>query len=204
VARKFLSFIYFLAFPAAGILMVLAPPIIRVLSGPGFEEAVLSMRIASVLVVLMGITNFVGLQVLLPDRGEGKLLAATAAGASVNLALNFLLIPRFAQHGAAAALIAAETSSAIVLGLMSRGSRLGFRLMDGIALRYAAMALPATVAASAAGQWAAPDLLLLPAAFAAGAGVYLGGLAMLRDPLLLEIAAMAGARLKVRHAADPG
>ena len=73
MARKSLSLIYMLSFPIAGYLLALSAPIIRMLSGPGFEAAVPTMVISAPLVLLMGFTNFLGLQIIFPDKGEKKL-----------------------------------------------------------------------------------------------------------------------------------
>lgn len=191
MARKSLSFVYFLAFPAAGVILALAPRILNVLSGPGFEGAVPAMRITAPLIILMGFTNFIGLQIIFPNHGEKKLLVTTLISAAVDLALNLALIPAMGQNGTALALIGAECSSAIALALMSRSHGLGFRLVDGITLRYASMALLASAAVYAVSRlWQGPDMAVLPAAFAAGCIVYLGGLWMMADPLLIELAAV--------------
>jgi O-antigen/teichoic acid export membrane protein len=205
MARKSLSFVYFLAFPAAGVMFVLAPRILHVLSGPGFETAIPAMRITSPLVILMGFTNFIGLQIIFPNNGEKKLLITTLISAGVDLAVNLALIPSMGQNGSALALIGAECSSAVALAIMSGGHGLGFRLVDGIAVRYASMALLASAAVHAVSRfWRAPDAAVLPAAFAAGCIVYLGGLWLLADPLLRELAGvLRGLRRTLTKADGP-
>ena len=205
MARKSLSFVYFLAFPAAGVILVLAPRILHVLSGPGFETAIPAMRITAPLVILMGFTNFIGLQIIFPNHGEKKLLVTTLISGGVDLVLNLTLIPAMGQNGSAIALIGAESSSAIALALMSGGHGLGFRLVDGITLRYASMASLASAAVYAVSRlWRAPDLVVLPAAFAAGCMVYLGGLWMMSDPLLKElVAVLQGMRRSLGKADGP-
>ena len=171
-----------------GVIFVLAPRILNVLSGPGFEAAIPAMRITATLVILMGFTNFIGLQIIFPNHGEKKLLITTLISAAVNLALNLTLIPSMGQNGSALALIGAECSSAIALAIMSGGHGLGFRLVDGVTIRYASMALLASAAIYAVSRfWGASDIAVLPAAFAAGCVVYLGGLWLMADPLLKEL-----------------
>ena len=91
----------------------LGPLLIPIAYGKAFEVAVLPF-----LIMLPGIPfRSIHLGVSAYFIGEGRpgaMMPAVAAAASVNLALDIILIPRFAMIGAAAATVAAEVCMAII------------------------------------------------------------------------------------------
>jgi O-antigen/teichoic acid export membrane protein len=196
MARKSISFIYLTTFPMVGALLVLSPGIVRLISGPGFLEAVPAMRIAVPLIALMGFTNFLGLQVIFPNGGEGKLLMTTLVGASIDLALNLLLIPRYGYIGTAIALVAAESGAFLTLCLLSRGSGMGHILFSGDMLRYAVAAGLCSAVILLASRIQGPDSLVVPLAALAGSACYILFLGLAKDPLTLEILAVLGGKIR--------
>lgn len=94
--------------PAACYFVLFARESIMVLAGEGFAGSVLPMRIIMPSVVFIGISNIIGMQMLVPAGKEKKVVIAAFIGAAVDLALNMILIPRYASAGAAAATLAAE------------------------------------------------------------------------------------------------
>jgi O-antigen/teichoic acid export membrane protein len=95
--------------------ILFADDCILLLAGHGFAGSGASMKIIMPTVVLIGISNIIGIQMLVPQGREKETVKASVIGATVDLALNLILIPRFASAGAAAATLAAE---ACVTGYM--------------------------------------------------------------------------------------
>lgn len=108
LADKSIRFIYMLAFPFMIGLFLLANPVIQLFSGPQFVDSIITLRILVPIILLIGISNFIGIQILLPRGGEKKLLYSTLTGAGVNFTLNLFLIPIYKHNGAAAATVIAE------------------------------------------------------------------------------------------------
>jgi len=94
--------------PVALAFMIFARQCIYVLAGDSFSGAVMPMIIIMPSVVFIGISNIIGIQMLVPAGCERTVVAAAVIGAVVDLILNLILIPRFASSGAAAATLAAE------------------------------------------------------------------------------------------------
>jgi O-antigen/teichoic acid export membrane protein len=160
------------------------------------------MMISAPLVVMMAFTNFLGLQIIFPNRGESKLLIVTLISAAVNLTLNLLLVRSYGQNGAAFALICAELNSVFILSLMSKGTRLEFPLFGIDAMRYVAAAAVSTAAIFGLSRISGPDLLALPMASGAGAACYLLMLKVTGDPMLMEFLEVLGRKLKRVPASD--
>ena len=120
LAYKYLDCVLLLAFPSAVGLTLLAEPIIYLLSGDKFMEAVPAMRIMNPLLVVMGISNLLGVQVFFPLKKEKWTLYSDICGAIVNLSLNMILIPKLYSLGAAIGTIVAETCVTLVQVILAR------------------------------------------------------------------------------------
>ena len=104
------SFSFMLAFIVPLILcsMALAPQIVYVLSGAGYEGAVLPMRILMPAALAVGIAQVLAVQVLMPMRRDKILLVASVVGASVSLLINFTVVPFLQSTGTAIVLVLSE------------------------------------------------------------------------------------------------
>lgn len=71
--------------------------------------AVIPMQIIMPTIIFIGLTNIMGIQMLVPMGCEKIVLYSEIAGAVVDLALNTLLIPRLASAGAAIGTLVAES-----------------------------------------------------------------------------------------------
>lgn len=107
---KSLNFIFLLAIPASVGVFMLAKPIILIFTGSGYTEAITTVRILSPVILIIGLSNLIGVQILLSHGKEKFTLISTSIGAVTNFVLNLLLIQKFNHNGAAIATIVAETS----------------------------------------------------------------------------------------------
>lgn len=113
LTTKSYNFILMIAFPILWGVIILAPSIIMLFCGADFAPSILTLRIISPIIVFIGISNLLGIQMLYP-LGKIKLVTlSTGIGALVNMSLNLLLIPEFAENGAAIATVMAELSVTI-------------------------------------------------------------------------------------------
>jgi O-antigen/teichoic acid export membrane protein len=108
VSKKALNFVFLCASPLMIYFILFAKDGILLLSGEAYLNSVLPMQIIMPTLLLIGITNILGIQILLPLGKEKTVLYSEIAGAVVDLILNALLIPRIASAGAAIGTVAAE------------------------------------------------------------------------------------------------
>ena len=106
--NKSFNFIAILSVPASVGLLFLAPELILAFSSSEFHDATLTMQLLSPLTIIIGLGYFWGFQVLTPAGKDREMLFAVLIGMTLNLGLNFTLIPRFRQDGAAVANIISE------------------------------------------------------------------------------------------------
>lgn len=95
---------------------LLAPLLVQILLGTGFEASVPVLRLLGLNLPLIAAGTVLGIFWALPWRRERLFLAAVALGGAVNLALAFALIPGWGPLGMAFSVIVAELA---VTGLLA-------------------------------------------------------------------------------------
>ena len=88
--------------------IVFAPQIILVLSGSGYEGAILPMRIVMPLVFIIGYEQILVIETLMPLKKDKSILINSILGATVGLTLNLLLVPHLKSVGSACVWLATE------------------------------------------------------------------------------------------------
>lgn len=119
LSQKSLSFVVAITLPLSVGLMLTAPFLVPLFCGPTYSEAIPALIMISPIILFIGVSNVLGIQILFPLGKENVVIISTAVGAIVNLVLNLWLIPRYAQNGAAVATVVAEllvTVSMLILG----------------------------------------------------------------------------------------
>ncbi len=108
ITKKALNFVFLAALPLMLYFMLYAGQGINFISGEAFAGAILPMQIIMPTLLFIGITNILGIEILVPLGRERTVLYSEIAGAVVNLIINIMLIPRMASVGAAIGTLAAE------------------------------------------------------------------------------------------------
>ena len=86
----------------------IALAVILLFSGSQYISSILAMQIMNAVIVLIGMSNVIGIQIFMSVGKEKITLYSVIAGALVNFCMNLLLIPRFGVNGAAIGTVCAE------------------------------------------------------------------------------------------------
>lgn len=108
IAKRAMNFVIVFVIPSVIYFMVYAEEGILLLSGEGFEPAIPAMQAIMPTLLFIGVTNILGIQMLVPLGKEKQVLYSTILGAIVDLVINILLIPKYGATGAALGTTAAE------------------------------------------------------------------------------------------------
>ena len=108
IVNKSLNFTFLIASPLMVYFILFARQGIFFLSGVAYEGAIIPMRIIMPTLLLIGITNVLGIQILVPLGKEKIVLYSEVAGAVTDCILNFMLIPKMFAAGAAIGTLIAE------------------------------------------------------------------------------------------------
>ena len=121
ISGKALSFVTLFATPVMLYFILFAREGILLISSDSFEGSILPMQIIMPTLLWIGLTNILGLQMLVPLGREKVVLYSEIAGAVVDVALNAILIPRYASAGAAVGTLVAEIVVFVVQYAALRG-----------------------------------------------------------------------------------
>lgn len=114
ISRKAINFVFVIALPMMIYFILFAQEGILFLSGSAYYNAVVPMQVIMPTLLFIGLTNILGIQILVPLGKEKIVLYSEIAGAVVNLIINSLLIPLYTSVGAAIGTLAAEFAVLVV------------------------------------------------------------------------------------------
>lgn len=114
------EFVYFLAIPLTCGVISVAPIFIPLFLGQAFEKSSILTSIISPIILIIGLSNVIGTQYLLPTKKQKQFTISVVAGAFCNLILNGMLIPKLLSIGAAIATLLAESVVTLVQFYMIR------------------------------------------------------------------------------------
>ena len=120
LSEKSISITLLLALPLTIGLFFLSPSLIFIFSGEMFMDAIPAMHIISPIIVTIGVANITGSQILPAIGKEKASLISYIIGASMNITMNALFIPKLGATGAAIGTLTAETSVTLVQLLFAR------------------------------------------------------------------------------------
>ncbi len=114
IAQKALSFVFLIAFPMMLYFILFAEESIYFLSGSAYAGSIIPMQVIMPTLLFIGITNILGIQILVPLGKENTVLYSEIVGGIVDVVINAVLIPRFVSTGAAIGTLAAEFAVLLV------------------------------------------------------------------------------------------
>lgn len=132
IIRKAFHFVWILGIPVMLYFMIMAKESIFLLSGESYAGSIIPMQIITPTVVLIGLSNVLGIQILLPLGKEHLVFISEVAGAVVDLIINAMLIPIWGAAGAAFGTLVAEMVVLLVQAWALRNG--GFDLMKSVSL----------------------------------------------------------------------
>lgn len=103
-----LQFIGFISIPLWAYFTLFAKQGIDFLSGPDYAGAILPMQLIMPTLFFIGLSNLLGIQILVPMERENQVLKSVVLGAIVDLMINAMTIPAFGAAGAAFGTLVAE------------------------------------------------------------------------------------------------
>lgn len=186
MANKAVSFVIAVSLPLCIGLIFMANPIILLFCGVHFEPSILTLRFVAPIIIFIGLSGIMGMQILYPQGKERLVIISTLSGAIVNFCLNYLLIPSYAQYGAAIATFFAElsvTGIMIVIGY----KYLPIRFFTRQNMQYGISSLVVTVILIILRYLILDDYMYLLIGIIISVPTYCGCLYYTKDPFLLQL-----------------
>lgn len=117
--KKALDFVIVVGAPLSIGLFIMAPILIRVFCGENFIPSISTLEILSPIIFFISI-SYIFAQTIFSLGKENITIIVSCISASVNVVLNLMLIPRYAENGAGCATLFAECASMITYLFISR------------------------------------------------------------------------------------
>ena len=108
VSFKAMSFIFVSSIPLMIYFMIFAKYTVLFLFGAAFNDSIIPMQVIMPTLLLIGITNLIGFQIMVPLGKENLILYSVILGGITDVVLNFILIPKYSATGAALGTVFAE------------------------------------------------------------------------------------------------
>ena len=189
ITRKALNFVFLMATPLFVYFIYFAKEGIFFLSGNNYVGSIIPMQVIMPTLLLIGITNILGIQILVPTGREKIVLYSEIVGAVVDVIINALLIPVYASTGAAIGTLVAELAVFIVQYMTLKNE-----MHDSFKQIHFIKITIALVLASLASLWIKGlgwgDFAMLVISAILFFGVYGITLLILKEEMILEILEM--------------
>lgn len=108
LSKKAMEFVVSITLPMTVGMILTSPYLIILFCGESYMPAISTLQIISPIILAIGVSNILGIQILYPQGQENKVIYSTVLGAVVNFILNLWLIPKYSQNGASFATVIAE------------------------------------------------------------------------------------------------
>ena len=108
ISKKAINFVILISIPMMIYFIMFAKESILFLAGDSYAKSIAPMQIIMPTLLFIGLTNIMGIQMLVPLGKEKYVLYSEIAGALIDLVLNALLIPHYGAAGAAVGTLVAE------------------------------------------------------------------------------------------------
>lgn len=183
ICQKSYDFILAITFPLVILLYMTSSYAIGFLGGSGFSDAVLSSKIISPIILLVGISGVLGYQILYPTGKVDIVIKSTFWGACVDLLLCILLIPVYGHNGAAIAYLTAEFTVTFAIMLMGK-KYVPIKYFDKKYTDYVIASLIMACCLTMVNKISLPDIQMIVINFFAGGTVYITVLALRKNPVV--------------------
>lgn len=182
IKRSF-RFVFFLGFPLMFGIVGIAENFVPWFYGVGYDAVVSLMSIISPIIIIIGISNVIGKQYLLPTKKQKAYTVSVVVGAIINFILNLCLIPQFNAWGACIATVFAEFSVTAVQIWFVR-NEIPLLSYLKIAIRYFIVGIIMFAGVRAMNYFVHPGFIGVLCQMVVGILLYLGVLFIIKDEML--------------------
>ena len=177
------KFIYMISFALFFGLIGVAARFVPIFFGSGYDLVVPLISVIAPILMIIGTSNVIGKQFLLPTQQQGAYTTSIVVGAAVNFILNIILIHFFDAVGASIATVLAELAVTLVQVFHVR-HQLPLRECFKPILRYFLLGLVMFLAVWGTGKIIPDGVISLCIMVLVGMIVYIIELVVTKDPML--------------------
>lgn len=154
--------------------------------GEGYDKVIILMKIISPIVLLIGLSNVIGQQYLLPTKKQKPYTISVVLGAIINFGFNLFLIPKYGAVGASVGTIIAEFGVPLCQYIYVRKDFKFSKILKSF-LRYGTYSIIMYFTCWGLSFIPLKDTYVLIIQAAGGMTVYALLLIIFKDPLFIEL-----------------
>ncbi len=106
--EKSFRFVFLIAIPLVFGITAVAEDFVPIFFGQGYEKVAILMSVISPILLIIGMSNVIGTQYLLPTKRQKEFTLSVTCGAIINFFINIILIKKYGAIGASIATVIAE------------------------------------------------------------------------------------------------
>lgn len=177
---------FFLGIPLTFGMMSTATCLVPWFYGAGFDRVAPNIMVISPIILIVGLSNVIGVQYLLPTGRQNAYFISVLCGSLMNVVLNFILIPQLLSLGAAIASIIAELSVLVVQIIVTR-KEFDFALIIRSSVKYIVAGIIMFGIIALETRFLNPSIISSLIQVITGVVVYFTALTVMKDDLIEEI-----------------
>lgn len=184
--KRAFNFVFLLAFPMMFGILAIANNFVPIFFGQGYEKVAMLMSVISPILLMIGLSNVIGTQYLLPTKRQKEFTISVAIGALVNFVINMLLIKKYGALGASIGTVIAEISVTMIQFIFIRKN---FNLLEilKLSIKYLIVSVIMFIVCIIIGNIIKNNLYAIIAQVVIGIGVYGVILLILKDEFIYAI-----------------
>jgi len=184
--NKSFAFIMMLSFPLMLGIISIAYSFVPVFYGNGYDKVAPLLCIISPIIVLIGLSNVMGTQYLLPTKQQNKYTISVVIGAIVNFIFNLILIKHFASIGASIATVIAEFAVTLTQFVLIR-KEIKIKDVIKITYKYIIASIVMFIFSTMIGYFIDNNLLSIIIQCSISIFIYFSLLIILKDELIMKL-----------------
>lgn len=179
------NFVFLVSIPIALGINLIANKFVPIFFGDEYERTIYVMQIIVFTVIIIGCSNVIGIQYLIPTKRQREYTISVFAGAIVNFILNWILIKNYGAIGASIGTVFAELTVFIVQ-LYFVKKEIDYHKIIKIFIRYLIYGIIMFVICYIVGKFIYNSFLSIAVQCILGAFIYLTLLIINKDELFMK------------------
>lgn len=106
--KRSFNYVFFISIPMIFGIIAVADNFVPLFFGEGYEKVIILMSVISPILLIIGLSNVIGTQYLLPTKRQREYTISVVIGAIVNFCANIILIKKYGALGASIGTVLAE------------------------------------------------------------------------------------------------
>lgn len=184
--KKSFRFVYIISIPMIFGIIAVSDKFVPVFFGNGYEKVSIIMKVISPILLIIGVSNVIGSQYLLPTKRQKEFTISVTSGAITNFIVNSIIIRKLGAVGASIGTVIAES---IVTAIQIYFIRKDINLKEciNISKKYIMIGLIIFIAVTFIGLFIKNNFISIIVQGFVGASIYIIGLYIAKDEFFIQL-----------------